>query len=341
MSNTSPPKPWETGTVSNPSQPSISNNTSTATTAGNPTAPEIPARPRTMGYNNYGAGATGNAYGGYGSVGGYGAGYGGYGGGNYGGGYGAGTYGGGYGGGMYNRYGTGMYGNNMYGSGMYNRRPMEDSLTQQMEQSTATTFQTLDSIVQAFMGFSHMLESTFVATQSSFMAMVGVAEQFGQLKSYLGQVFSIVSLYQSLKNLGYRLTGRSSPQSNPLPTTGPKPSKKPLFFFLALIVGLPFLMSKLIKKLESQKQIDIKNIEFCKALYDFHSDQPGDLPFRNGDLVAVLGKEGGDWWRGRTQDGRMGLFPSTYVKLIPKIESPTNNPDGPNPVPEFSVQEFQ
>jgi peroxin-13 len=97
-------------------------------------------------------------------------------------------------------------------------------------------------------------------------------------------------------------------------------------------------MTKLIKKLESQK-VDIKNVEFCKALFDFPSDQPGDLPFRKGDLVAVLCKEGGDWWRGRTQDGRIGMFPRNYVKLIPKVESVPN--PLPIPQPEFSVNEFQ
>lgn len=33
-----------------------------------------------------------------------------------------------------------------------------------------------------------MLESTFMATHSSFFAMIGVAEQFGALRNYLGQV---------------------------------------------------------------------------------------------------------------------------------------------------------
>ena len=52
--------------------------------------------------------------------------------------------------------------------------PIEENITfaQQMEQSTQSTFQVLDQIVQAFGGFSQMLESTFFATHSSFMAMV-------------------------------------------------------------------------------------------------------------------------------------------------------------------------
>lgn len=113
-----------------------------------------------------------------------------FGSGGYSGGYGSGGYGSSmYGSGM-GGYGSGMggYGNNrmgMYGqqrigpNGIpYNEGDM--SLSQRLEQSSQSTFQVLDNIVQAFGGFSQMLErflliliySTFFATHSSFMAMV-------------------------------------------------------------------------------------------------------------------------------------------------------------------------
>jgi hypothetical protein len=68
---------------------------------------------------------------------------------------------------------------------------------------------------------------------------------------------------------------------------------------------------------------DIRNLEFCKALYDFSSGNPQDLPFKAGDLIAVLSKleEGSEWWRGRTQEGRVGVFPKNYVVLIPKRDT--------------------
>lgn len=43
-----------------------------------------------------------------------------------------------------------------------------NSLTSSFNQSTATTFQMLESIVGAFGGFAQMLESTYMATHSSF-----------------------------------------------------------------------------------------------------------------------------------------------------------------------------
>jgi len=86
-------------------------------------------------------------------------------GGAYGGGYGGGLYGGGYGG-----YGAGMYGvgaGGMYG-GMHANLNDPNSLTNRFSQSTATTFQLLEGIVGAFGGFAQMLESTYMATHSSF-----------------------------------------------------------------------------------------------------------------------------------------------------------------------------
>lgn len=80
---------------------------------------------------------------------------------------------GGYGGGMYGSYGGygGMYGGGMYGGmpgGMPGDPNNPDSLTHRFNQSTQATFQMLEGIVGAFGGFAQMLESTYMATHSSF-----------------------------------------------------------------------------------------------------------------------------------------------------------------------------
>ena len=63
----------------------------------------------------------------------------------------------------------------MYGGmgGMYGGMPGQDpndpnSLTNSFSQSTQATFQMIESIVGAFGGFAQMLESTYMATHSSF-----------------------------------------------------------------------------------------------------------------------------------------------------------------------------
>ena len=86
----------------------------------------------------------------YGNSMGFGAGMGGYSG--FGG-----AYGGGYG---------GM--NSMAMTGMMPGGPQDQSWTQTWNQSTAATFQVMESIVRAFGGLAQMLESAYMTTHSSF-----------------------------------------------------------------------------------------------------------------------------------------------------------------------------
>jgi peroxin-13 len=182
-----------TALSSNPAMNNTSTTTSTDSSSSNP--PSLPQRPtalnsvvnqtasnysgygaatRPYGSSPYGYGAGGmNSYsspysGIGGGIGGYGSGIGGYGtmGSMYGGGMGG---MGGYGG-MYGRMG-GMGG--MYGGGMGGMPgdPNNPSLTQSFSQSTQATFQLIESIVGAFGGFAQMLESTYMATHSSFFGM--------------------------------------------------------------------------------------------------------------------------------------------------------------------------
>lgn len=229
---------------------------------------------------------------------GYGGGYGGmssmYGGGGYGGM--SSMYGGGYGGG-YGGYGAGgMYGGGMggYGApGMYGGMPGamgpgDMSLSQRMEHGTAATFQILQSLVGAVGGFAQMLESTFMATHSSFFAMIGVAEQFGHLRNYLGQVLSIFALLRWLKSLLYRLVGRTPPgdaisadgfrafeasggaagakgqgQAGP---AAPKMSKRPLVVFFLTVVGLPWLMNRLVRLITARQEAEAARIAAAGGL---------------------------------------------------------------------------
>ncbi|KAJ5664609.1 hypothetical protein N7462_011422 [Penicillium macrosclerotiorum] len=252
--------------------------TTTTPSVGNPAttsaAPDLPSRPSTLNsvvnstasnYSPYGAsrfGAT-SPYGGIGGYGAYSSPYSRFGS--------MGSMGSMYGG--YGGYG-GMYGGMGGMGGMYGGMPGQDpndpnSLTNSFSQSTQATFQMIESIVGAFGGFAQMLESTYMATHSSFFAMVSVAEQFGNLRNTLGSALGIFTIIRWFRTLIAKLTGRPPPadatsltpaafaafmggRSAPatLPDGSPapaKPSKKPFFMFLVAVFGLPYLMGKLIK----------------------------------------------------------------------------------------------
>ncbi|MCJ1361232.1 Peroxisomal membrane protein PAS20 [Acarospora aff. strigata] len=179
---------------------------------------------------------------------------------------------GGYGGGMY----SGMGG--MGGMGGMQGDPNDpNSLTNSFSQSTQATFQIIESIVGAFGGFAQMLESTYMATHSSFFAMVSVAEQFGNLRNTLGSIFGIFTLLRWIRTLLAKITGRPPPadamaltpaafaafqghsppavlpDGSPAP---PRPSKKPFIMFLLAVFGLPYLMGKLIKALARSQEAE-------------------------------------------------------------------------------------
>ncbi|KAI9855675.1 MAG: Peroxisomal membrane protein PAS20 [Vezdaea acicularis] len=300
MAQPSPPKPWErAGASANSALPTAltppstqlpSNTPPTATTTGISTSsttdtPSLPQRPSSLSsivnrtasayspYNNtasrFGstpyAGAYGSAYtspysrfgGGIG-----GAGYGGYGG------MGMGGYGG-----MAGGYG-GMGGYGMGMGGMPGQMGMppgagDESLAASFSQSTQATFQLIESVVGAFSGVAQMLESTYMATHSSFFAMISVAEQFSALRTTLGSVLGIYTILRWLRTLLARLTGRpppaspssitassfasfegrAAPPATPGASTSPRPSRKPFLVFLLAVFGLPYLMGRLISAL--------------------------------------------------------------------------------------------
>ncbi|SGY26457.1 BQ5605_C018g08737 [Microbotryum silenes-dioicae] len=378
----------------------------TGTSSGSAEAPSLPDRPATMatgstyGPNTYGNPSRYGTAAGYGTnaapygssysrLGSYGSSYGSsYGMGSYGS-YGMGSMGsmggmgmGGYGLGM-GGYGMGGYGMGGYGMGAPGMMGSDGaSLTQRMESGTAATFQVIQSIVGAFGGFAQMLESTFMATHSSFFAMIGVAEQFGHIRfpcdhcsNYLGQVLSIFALIRWVRSFVDRLLGRAArPEGlnaegfrafeattggvNGTATAGPstpKFSKKPLIVFLLTVVGLPWLMAKVVRMITARQEeevrlralnpralpplldqygrplpdqplapggpLDPSSLTFVRATFPYNALNGEELSFGENDIIAVLTPEAeratAGWWQGRLRDGTIGFFPSNYVTSLP------------------------
>jgi len=200
--------------------------------------------------------------------------------------------------------------------------------------------------------------------------MVSVAEQFSTLRQTLGQVLGIFTLMRWVRTLIAKLTGRPPPVdataltpanfaaftgASHLPDGSPatsRPSKKPFIMFMLAVVGLPYLMGKLIRALaRSQEEeerrrmeaggdmslatpdgqpLDPSKLEFCRVRYSFTPETAGtnsmpgvDLSVKEGELVAVLSKSDpmgnpSEWWRCRSRDGRVGYLPAPYLEPIAK-----------------------
>jgi peroxin-13 len=282
----------------------------------------------------------------------------------YGGGY-SGGYSTGYGGyGGYNSYSPysrlGDYGSpyNRFGYGYGGGGPDEFTLGQRMEAGTRATFELIEQIVGAFGGFAQMLDATFMATHASFMAMVGVAEQFGHVHTYLGNIFNIFNLIRWIKKSCYKLTGRPeliepeqqqqqqqdrtiqqgqiATDDNIPPPTPERPreklSKMPFIIFLSAVVGLPYLMNKLMKSMSTPRAVQIEMQDrppVAVAMFDFLPSSPAELRLTKGATVEVLDtldpvtRKSSSWWQGRLRDGSVGVFPANHVQYINQTTQPS------------------
>lgn len=66
---------------------------------------------------------------------------------------------------------------------------------------------------------------------------------------------------------------------------------------------------------ESEPEPEPESGEWAEALYDYDSGETGDLKIRANQQILVTEKSSADWWMGEV-DGRTGLFPASYVKLL-------------------------
>jgi peroxin-13 len=57
------------------------------------------------------------------------------------------------------------------------------------QEGAQPAFQSIESVVQAVSSVSLMLESTYTAVRASFQAVLGVAEQFSNMKLQISQVW--------------------------------------------------------------------------------------------------------------------------------------------------------
>ncbi|KAJ3340843.1 Peroxisomal membrane protein PAS20 [Gonapodya sp. JEL0774] len=218
-----------------------------------------------------------NRYGGYGSS--YGGGYGGYGS----------SYGG-YGGGM-----GGMYGNRFGANGMDPNNP--NGGMNPLMQSTQAAFGVLENVVQAFQGLADMMGSTFHATTSSWMALMAVSEQFGNLRQYLGNALSLMWLWRALRNLLYRVTGRPLPvDSGELNAgeferfdgavgaagsedPGTSAGRKVFLVFLFFVVAVPWLMNKMVGALaRGAREREEKAMEAAASNSALPNSPPPPIP---------------------------------------------------------------
>ncbi|NWV37184.1 SH3K1 protein, partial [Grantiella picta] len=79
-----------------------------------------------------------------------------------------------------------------------------------------------------------------------------------------------------------------------------------------------------------------KNKEYCKVIFPYEAQNDDELTIREGDVVTLISKDCIDvgWWEGEL-NGRRGVFPDNFVKLLPsdfEKERPKKPPPPSAPV---------
>ncbi|XP_041980964.1 peroxisomal membrane protein PEX13 [Aricia agestis] len=306
---------------------------STSTAIG---PPALPPRPDFM-QSNYGMNS-GYPFGGMGAMGGnYGMGYGGYNSyGGFGGGYGMGGMGMSPYGGL-NRYGP-MYGGDI-----------ESRFIQMAEESSRPTFDSIQSVVHAVGSVAMMLENTFFALTSSFRAILGVAENFGRLRSLFAQFWSTFAVVRSLNwivrkllvLLGIRTENEfkawaeavaATQNGSATPEQRVRGSSWPILLFFAVIAAAPYIVLRMLNGLASNIHERLndpsswQNPLRAVAQYDYQATSPQEVSF-NANQVLTLAPQhlqgqywNSGWLMATTDRQHAGLVPVNYIKVI----KPTN-----------------
>ncbi|XP_069617613.1 SH3 domain-containing kinase-binding protein 1 isoform X1 [Ranitomeya imitator] len=91
-------------------------------------------------------------------------------------------------------------------------------------------------------------------------------------------------------------------------------------------------------KMEAENKSKTK--DYCKVLFPYEALNEDELTIREGDIVLVVSKDCVDvgWWEGEL-NGRRGVFPDNFVKLLPpdyekEIHRPKKPPPPSAPVPK-------
>jgi len=69
------------------------------------------------------------------------------------------------------------------------------------------------------------------------------------------------------------------------------------------------------RQYQEEEEEEEEQGEWAEALYDYDSTEPGDLSIKENQRMLITERTSDDWWTGEV-NGKKGLFPASYVKLL-------------------------
>ena len=77
-----------------------------------------------------------------------------------------------------------------------------------------------------------------------------------------------------------------------------------------------------------QEKPDLLQGPRCRARFDFEGEGQGDLAFEDGDVIQLLAHCGDDWLKGEL-NGKVGIFPASFVEIIEDLPEDKEGPQTP------------
>lgn len=110
-------------------------------------------------------------------------------------------------------------------------------------------------------------------------------------------------------------------------------SSLPIFIFFGIVFGAPWLIWTIVSRLTKESlQVKTKwstgqdDHYLAQCLYPFRSESPSELTFEAGQKIRIAPKElqprAGDWLLAASIDGKTGLVPVNYIKIVEFIRKP-------------------
>ncbi|TKA60163.1 hypothetical protein B0A55_11454 [Friedmanniomyces simplex] len=75
--------------------------------------------------------------------------------------------------------------------------------------------------------------------------------------------------------------------------------------------------------IEANRNLEVtaETVKRVRALYDFVPTEPGELEFKQDDIIEVTESAYKDWWKGRLDSGETGIFPLNYVEKVREVRA--------------------
>ncbi|XP_050544790.1 peroxisomal membrane protein PEX13 isoform X2 [Daktulosphaira vitifoliae] len=275
------------------------------------------------------------------------------------------TYNNPYGGYPYSRSFMNMNGFNPYSSfGQSMPNQYQNPVIIAAAENSRPAFESIQSVVQSFNAVSMMLESTFTAMHMSFQALLGVAENFTRLRTFLMKLYSTIVTFKLarwfLAKLIYLLrlvkgnyNGSSIEEDlwSNLSTSSRETTNQadgrswPLIVFTGLLVATPYFVYKLLNSVTPTNIPNSVNGNngriVIKAPCDWSSNDPNTITlvkdqsyFTSNIRLENTSKNGG-WLLLDSFNGQRGYAPFSLLKRnqVNKL----NYADIPNVPPEFAL----